>query len=934
MNNNQKEWLITLSPAAFANITEPVKNQDNVTVQVPIAEKYAKQIASQEEAMQAEQKKEHALQRAFARIDDLREQLQKAQEKGTLSFKEKTNVNGEMVKEIPFEDFDWEQDKSNLTKESLAKLDEISHLAGQLHNITETLQIEGVSDDDITERLYSTIVSEKLFPVTLIPEVYNKTQKMIKATNDQFMSDAEDAQKIDDRGDAIVSGVFDTLSLGADIASSAFQIQFAKSERLSSDSDELQLKEGITKITKLSLELTQLTYETLKKKGSIAAFCADALDKIADTVGAALFIGYGDNEKFLQSIVVYSIKAGSAVAEAAKECQDLDSPIETVLNILKKSCMLALDGALQVENYKDPDNDLSDPKKEIALIKAGVDGALAAAIETCKAYNARDEAGWTAFLLAVGTSLANVGKNIGAQVQAHAVGKQSEKTEQEKEAFEEAGDSQKAKEKDQTFVEEESRAEELGEMAGENNSVALPTKEKEKAKFSDDEILKLEALRKQIEENRMVSEMMPAENDFEAENRVFKEQLALLNPDLQTGSDKELESLEQMAKELVQTKAMMEQLCSIGKMGTTAASIAVEAIGVGTTAITLFQKGAQAIKRWQEWGNWQRGYDFSLKSPNPYVSSIMSLMNEQKWLFTKEATECALLTVRLIGEALSVSPLAPAGLITKAVASIAETSTSLAFKFHDQNTVRSAWKQTLKALKNPGMIRLNLYVRSLNPSLAKYTLVYGAKEANDPFAINALNELGITDDLLEQESAKADVVLKYLQARFSDDREVMFHIPPKSNWVKKVGAVNFSSSRWALIISLAKQHHPDVNAEQDEITGLLEECQTLKKEYIQSAPDAVDQITADKFSKQMESTLKSSHAIVMNYKLKLEELKTKFGSWAATVDGKPIDENKIITDQYIGYINGHIDSLSSVMNEIDKKRVLLGLPLEESQRRE
>ena len=76
------------------------------------------------------------------------------------------------------------------------------------------------------------------------------------------------------------------------------------------------------------MELTQLTYETLKKKGNIAAFVSDAFDKIADAVGAALFLGYGENEKFLQSIVVYSIKAGSSVAGVVKDCQELSSPME------------------------------------------------------------------------------------------------------------------------------------------------------------------------------------------------------------------------------------------------------------------------------------------------------------------------------------------------------------------------------------------------------------------------------------------------------------------------------------------------------------------------------------------------------------------------------------------------------------------------------
>jgi hypothetical protein len=91
------------------------------------------------------------------------------------------------------------------------------------------------------------------------------------------------------------------------------------------------------------------------------------------------------------------------------------------------------------------------------------------------------------------------------------------------------------------------------------------------------------------------------------------------------------------------------------------------------------------------------------------------------------------------------------------------------YQFYKQRQLAGAWKLTKQALDNPANRKLGLIVRGLNPTLAKYTIAYGALIEKDQVAIAALNQLGLDRETLMRPSSKVADVQTYLQALYRDD---------------------------------------------------------------------------------------------------------------------------------------------------------------------
>ncbi|WP_198938007.1 hypothetical protein, partial [Pelomonas sp. KK5] len=83
--------------------------------------------------------------------------------------------------------------------------------------------------------------------------------------------------------------------------------------------------------------------------------------------------------------------------------------------------------------------------------------------------------------------------------------------------------------------------------------------------------------------------------------------------------------------------------------------------------------------------------------------------------------------------------------------------------------VEAGWKATKKALANPANRRMGLEARQLNPTLAKYSLAWGAVVLKDPLARGAMKACGLTEASLNDEKADTHKVVKYLEVFYEDD---------------------------------------------------------------------------------------------------------------------------------------------------------------------
>ena len=93
--------------------------------------------------------------------------------------------------------------------------------------------------------------------------------------------------------------------------------------------------------------------------------------------------------------------------------------------------------------------------------------------------------------------------------------------------------------------------------------------------------------------------------------------------------------------------------------------------------------------------------------------------------------------------------------------------------------LRKAWTDTKEALdpKNKGNRKMALLARQINPTLAKYTIAYGAMVAKDPIAITACNRVGLDRETLARAKDKVGDVRKYLDTLYTDDGTVVGMLP-------------------------------------------------------------------------------------------------------------------------------------------------------------
>ena len=89
-------------------------------------------------------------------------------------------------------------------------------------------------------------------------------------------------------------------------------------------------------------------------------------------------------------------------------------------------------------------------------------------------------------------------------------------------------------------------------------------------------------------------------------------------------------------------------------------------------------------------------------------------------------------------------------------AGVAASAEDTVFKFYKQRTLHRAWEKTKKSLENPQNRKLALIAREMNPTLAKYTIAYGALIEGNATAMTALNRIGLDRETLARANDKGE----------------------------------------------------------------------------------------------------------------------------------------------------------------------------------
>jgi hypothetical protein len=314
-------------------------------------------------------------------------------------------------------------------------------------------------------------------------------------------------------------------------------------------------------------------------------------------------------------------------------------------------------------------------------------------------------------------------------------------------------------------------------IAGKAVEAAMP----EAAKKKDIETEKQERLKKFREEydKKLGAELAKdLAKEIEDDKKDFDKVIQGLDK-ISQDNDK----LDEVIAKMQRNAAIFNVAVAIGMGGAEVAGTFFSYAAVGTQSIKLVMNMTKAVNNVVNLVNYGVTLSRMRDVNSNYESALQNVMSNQTFQLFQNGCTAALNGVRLAAVvAASACPYAqPAN---PAVAGF-QAAVDVGFKAAQVKRMRSAWAATRKALDNPQNRRLAHRARELNPTLAKYTIAYGAMVVRDPSAIVIAGKLGLDDDCLKSKNANVDKVKKFLELKFPDDGTVKGHYEEekKNSWV-------------------------------------------------------------------------------------------------------------------------------------------------------
>jgi hypothetical protein len=577
------------------------------------------------------------------------------------------------------------------------------------------------------------------------------------------------------------------------------------------------------------------------------------------------------NDKALSGFIAAGMKGGSRLPHMIAAFTGDASPEEKAGKFLDQLGGLVGDAftVASIATYDKDDPDNTKNQKELAAVKAGATTAMAGVSAALKGkiISKLKKGDWNGVaqvcVSVAGTVVKGAFSGVAAQEaldQKDAIGKDSDGAIKQATLdkygiadtdsnFEDLYDAEKLKAKglvDAGFAKAATRIDDSVGGLGENINGLL-----EQGKDGSDPIgdkIKLreeEALRAKELASRTADEEAAAA--LREEDEEFGETLRLMGKDQLTDTD--LKSIGKLIAKMQRDRMIIQTASSVGGAGFAIASQFFAPMAIAGTLIKFLEMLTAAVNRAIELRNWVDASTMAFNAVSPYFTAIENFVKNQAEQFSHFTIKAALIAVQAaaqIVQVVGVGTYAQAvGLIVEKGAKLAETIEDLAYKFYKEATLRAAWKVTKPALKNPSNRKANLIARRINPTLAKYTLAFGAVIDKDPVALEAFRVIGLDAETLASRDAKVDSVKRYLETRYDEDIQVYkaFTVETEDSWILKAPAPSLTTDCFLTLHIMAVSKGGVEDTRPNAITRAFRDVEQLQARYAASTK-AIDQLDA------------------------------------------------------------------------------------------
>ena len=348
-------------------------------------------------------------------------------------------------------------------------------------------------------------------------------------------------------------------------------------------------------------------------------------------------------------------------------------------------------------------------------------------------------------------------------------------------------------------------------------------KTKQRLQETIDKMKAMEDAKKKLVQESDQEKWDRMQEELTAEIDQFKKDLVSL--DASSPDDAELKSISQLIEKLEHDRALWDGLSGFLGGGISMAQGAESLLtsvntsdvvsSVAAAATPLLKEAGNlvkfvtnvrlAVERRSAWLQWEENNIDSMSAQSPYATAIQNFAANQHGQYGQYACQAALNFAQACLDIGGLTPVAPiTKLASSAVGATAALEAAL-WKFANQQKLAMAWKETKAAFDpaNKGDRKLRLLVRKLNPTLAKYSLCYGAMIAKDPIAARAMSSIGIDREVLKNEGDGVKKVVDYLAQLYPDDGSVWITADVVETKTP-IPKPEISTKVWALTASILK----------------------------------------------------------------------------------------------------------------------------------
>ena len=299
---------------------------------------------------------------------------------------------------------------------------------------------------------------------------------------------------------------------------------------------------------------------------------------------------------------------------------------------------------------------------------------------------------------------------------------------------------------------------------------------------------------KQAEDAKSIGETL------EKERQKFRDTLDRMG----TGpvSDDDFKSIAKLIEQIETDRAKWAALVAIGSAAAGVATLFFSPMAAAGELVSFIANSRALYDRVMALRTWMDAHQDAVTSVSPYATSIQNFVRNQKEQASHYAIQAVANAIKIATNvAANFDPYGACKAATIAVTAAASLE-NLVYTVYKQAALRKAWATTKASLAQPENRKLALIARKMNPTLAKYTIAYGALIDRSPIAIAVMAEVGLDRETLSRAGDKVADVKKYLQTKYPDDNVVLGNLPNLTDGVKKPPAPALTVKAWSESVTI------------------------------------------------------------------------------------------------------------------------------------